>query len=180
MKNLLTAIILGIVFAGVSLSQTSPEVKIAVVEFSPGPNASGMTAEAKLSLQTSLAHALFKTDKFDVVDARWTRNESKENLADINSSSSTATAVKLGKKLGVSFVLTGIVVEYTPKDSNGFGRVVLKTRLIEVSTGKVKHAGETTQRSTSAMRTTNAAEMQAKTIKPAIENLTAALVGLRL
>ena len=39
----------------------------------------------------------------------------------------------------------------------GFGRVILKTRLIEVATGKVKHAGETTQLSTSAMRTNDAA-----------------------
>jgi|GEM_PF-3285404 len=41
MKNLLTAVILGIAFAGVSLAQTSSVakaagVKVAVVEFSPG------------------------------------------------------------------------------------------------------------------------------------------------
>jgi hypothetical protein len=41
-------------------------------------------------------------------------------------------------------------------------------------------AGETTQRSTSAMRTNGAAEMQTKAVKPAIEKLTATLAGLRL
>lgn len=187
MKNLFTAVILGIALAGVSLAQTSSErnskaseLKLAVIEFSPGPNASGMKDDAKRQLQTSLAFALFKTDQFDVMDVKNTRNASAGDLVALNNNSSTAAAVKLGKQLGVSYVLTGIVVEYTPKDADGFGRVIIKTRLIEVSTGKVKHTGETTQRSTSAMRTNGAAEMQTKAIKPAIEKLTASLAGLRL
>jgi TolB-like protein len=181
MKNLFTAVILGIAFAGVALAQTSKaaEVKLAVIEFSPGANASGMTSEAKRQLQASLAFALVESDRFDVVDVKRTRAASQGDLAAINGDSSTAAAVKLGKQLGVSYVLTGTVVEYTPKDAEGFGRVILKTRLIEVATGRVKHAGETTQRSTSAMRTNGAAEMQTKAIKPAIEKLTATLAELR-
>ncbi len=193
MKNLLTAVILGITFAGVSLALPSSEekagerhavkaaeVKVAVIEFSPGPNASGMTAEAKRHLQASLAFALVESDRFDVLDVRRTRAASQGDLAALNEGSSTAAAVKLGKQLGVSYVLTGTVVEYTPKGGDGFGLVILKTRLIEVATGKIKHAGETTQRSTSAMRTNGAAEMQTKAMKPAIEKLTATLAGLRL
>ena len=190
MKNLFTAVVLGIAFAGVSLAHTSSEekaderpaakVKVAVVEFSPGPNAPGMTVEAKRHLQASLAFALFESDRFDVVDVRRTRDASQGDLAALNGDSSTAAAVKLGKQLGVSYVLTGTVVEYTPKGADGFGLVILKTRLIDVATGKVKHAGETTQRSTSAMRTNGAAEMHTKTMKPAIEKLTATLAGLSL
>jgi hypothetical protein len=185
MKNLLTAVVLVIAFAGVSLAQTSPaekagKVKVAVVEFSPGPNASGMTPEAKRQLQASLAFALFDSKRFDVVDVRRTRAASAGDLAALNGGSSTAAAVKLGQQLGVSYVLTGTVVEYTPQGADGFGRVILKTRLIEVATGKVKHEGETEQRSTSAMRTNGAAEMQTKAVKPAIEKLTATLAGLRL
>jgi len=154
MKNLFTAVILGIAFAGVSLAQTSSEekagerqtakaaeVKVAVIEFSPGPNASGMTPEAKRQAQASLAFALFETHRFDVVDVRRTRDASQGDLAALNGGSSTAAAVKLGKQLGVSYVLTGTVEEYTPKGADGFGHVILKTRLIEVATGKVKHAG---------------------------------------
>ena len=152
---------------------------MAVIEFSPGSNASGMTPEAKRQLQASLAFALVESDRFDVVDVRRTRAASQGDLAGINGGSSTAAAVKLGKQLG-SYVLTGTVAEYTPKGADGFGRVILKTRLIEVATGKVKHAGETTQRSTSAMRTNGAAEMQTKAMEPAIEKLTATLAGLRL
>jgi TolB-like protein len=193
MKNLFTAVILGIAFAGVSLAHTSSEektgerqaakaaeVKVAVIEFSPGPNASGMTPEAKRQLQASLAFALVESDRFDVVDVRRTRAASQGDLAAINGGSFTAAAVKLGKQLGVSYVLTGTVVEYTPKGADGFGRVILKTRLIEVATGKIKHTGETTQLSTSAMRTNGAAEMQTKAIKPALEKLMETLAGLRL
>ena len=193
MKNIFTAVVLGVAFAGFSLAHTSSEekagerhagptaeVRMAVTEFSPGPNATGMTSEAKRQLQASLAFALMESDRFDVVDVRRTRAASQDNLTAINDGSSTAAAVKLGKQLGVSYVLTGTVVEYTPKGPDGFGRVILKTRLIEVATGKVKHAGETTQQSTSAMRTNGAAEMQTKAIKPALEKLTVTLAGLRL
>ena len=191
MKNLFTAFVLGIALAGASLAHTSPEenagesiqaakVKMAVVEFSPGPQASGMTYEAKRHLQASLAFALFETDRFDVVDVRRTRAASQNDLAAINDGSSTAAAVKLGKVLGVSYILAGTVEEYTPQGADGFGRVILKTRLIEVATGKVKYAAETTQLSTSAMRTNGAAEMQTKTMKPAIEKLAETLSGLSL
>ena len=193
MKNLFTAVVLGIAFAGVSLAQISSEetagerqagkaaaVKMAVIEFSPGPNASGMTYESKRHLQASLAFALVQTDRFNVVDVRWTRAASQQNLAALNGDASTAAAVKLGKQLGVSYILTGTVAEYTPKGADGFGRVILNTRLIEVATGKVKHEGETTQQSTSAMRTNGAAEMQTKAVKPALEKLTATLAALGL
>ena len=117
--------------------------------------------------------------RFHVVDVRWTRDASQGDLAAINEGS-TAAAVKVGKQLGVSYVLTGTVVEYTPQGADGFGLVILKTQLVEVATGKVKHAGETTQRSTSAMRTNGAAEMHTKAVRPALEKLTATLAGLTL
>jgi TolB-like protein len=193
MKRLFTAVILGIAFAGVSLAHhsseektgerpaaTAAEVNVAVVEFSPGPNAPGMTVEAKRHLQASLAFALYESKRFHVVDVRRTRDASQGDLAALNGGSSTAAAVKLGKQLGVSYVLTGAVVEYTPKGADGFGRVILKTRLIEVATGKVKHAGETTQQSTSAMRTNGVAEMHTRTVKPALEKLAATLAGMSL
>ena len=192
MKILFTAVVLGIALAGVSLAHTSSEekagqrnagqtaeVKLAVTEFTPGPNAPGMTHEAKRHLQASLAFALVESDRFHVVDVRWTRAASQDNLAAINDGSSTAAAVKLGKQLGVNYVLTGTVAEYTPKGADGFGRVILKTRLIEVATGKVKHEGETTQQSVSAMRTNGVAEMHTKAIRPALEKLAATLAGLK-
>src|SRR5262245_57484084 len=91
MKNLFTAVILGIAFAGVSLAQTSSvekaKVKMAVVEFSPGPKVPGLTVEAKRHLQASLAFALYETKRFDVVDVRRTRDASQDDLAALNGGS---------------------------------------------------------------------------------------------
>lgn len=186
MKNLFTSVILGIVLASISLAQPSAnrnakasEIKIAVVEFSPGPNASGIKDDAKRQLQTGMAAALAKSAKFDVADVRWTRNESQENLAALNGGSSTAAAVKLGKLLSVSYVLTGVVVEYTPQDADGFGRVILKTRIIDVSNGKVIHTEEITQKSTGVIKTTGTAEMHSKTVMPAVKKLGAIIEGLK-
>ena len=187
MKNLLRTIILGIALAGVALAQTSSEerngrateIKMAVVEFSPAAKASGMTPEAKRQLQAGVAAALEKTRKFDIADVRWTRDESQENLAALNGGSSTAAAVKLGKKLDVKYVLVGTVEEYTPKGADGFGFIVMKTRLIEVATGKVKYSSETTQQSTSKMSTNGVAEMHAKTVMPAVKKLAAMIAELK-
>ena len=157
--------------------------KIAVIEFSPEEKASGMTHEAKRQMQASMAKALHTVDgykRFHVVDVRHTRDASAAELAAINGAASTAAAVKVGQRLGVSYVLTGTVVEYTPKAADGHGYVTLKSRLVEVATGEVKYAAETREQSTRAMNTGGAAEMQAMAIKPAIEKITAALAALKL
>lgn len=82
------ALVFGAPFSGVSLtrpsSQVPAKVKVAVIEFSPRPNASGMTFEARRQLQATLAFVLFQTKRFDVVDVRWTRDASQANLAAVN------------------------------------------------------------------------------------------------
>lgn len=179
MKNLFTAIILGIALAGVSLAQTSSRAtrgssvpSMAVVEFTPGPNASAMDSYAKRDLQAFVASQIHKTRKFEVHDVRNTRHASQSNLAALNGGG-TAAAVKLGKQLGVGYVLVGTVTEY---DTKG-GQITLKTRLIEVATGKVKYSGETNGQSIDRMRTGGNAEMMSKAARPAILELTARLTG---
>lgn len=179
----MTAFILGIVLVSISFANTPPEekskgeVKIAVVEFSPSPTFA-VNPDARMMIQTNIASALAKTAKFDFADVRWTRNESKNNLKEINTGS-TAAAVKLGKKLEVNYVLTGIIVEYTSKDADGYSRITFETRLVEVSTGKIIYAGETTHKSTETMKSTSNAEMQGKALKPAIEKLKTELMELK-
>ncbi|NJK31096.1 MAG: hypothetical protein HC927_01060, partial [Deltaproteobacteria bacterium] len=63
-----------------------------MIEFTPGPKASGMTAEAKRQLQASLAFSLTESDRFDVVDVRRTRDASKSVLEEVNGEGSTAAA----------------------------------------------------------------------------------------
>jgi len=132
-----------------------------------------MTAEAKRQLQASIAFSLSESERFDVVDVRRTRAASQADLAAVNGAS-TSAAVKVGRQLGVSYVLTGMVAEYNTKD----GEATMKTRLVEVATGKVKFAGETSQQATSAMRSGGAAEMQSKVLKPAIQKLTDSLTSV--
>lgn len=101
MNNLFAAFILGITLRGVALAQASStgasikteKVKVAVVEFTPSLNASGMTAEAKRQLQASIAFRLMKTNRFHVVDVRHTREASQADLAAVNGAS---TALRCG------------------------------------------------------------------------------------
>ena len=185
MKSLVPVVVLGIALAGVSLTQPSAKgspradrsdkTRIAVVEFTPGPNASVMTAEAKRQLQASIAFALTESGRFDVHDVRRTREATQGILPALNGVGPTSDAVKVGKQLGVSHVLTGMVTEYDTKE----GQATLRTRLIEVATGKVTHSGETSHQSTSAMTArAGAAEMMSKVLKPCIEKLMEKLAAL--
>lgn len=176
MKRVFTIVVSSVMLSGVSDAQPRPgTVKAAVVEFTPGARAQEMTAEAKRQLQASIAFSLMQSHKFDIVDVRHTRDASQGTLAAVNNDSSTAAAVKVGKQLGVAYVLTGTVTEYAAKGGGGTGHATLRTRLVEVATGNVRYSGEIAQKGTSAMRTTGAAEMQLKVFKPAIEKLAEAL-----
>lgn len=174
MKNILAFLVLGIALAGVSFAQGPARgqgVKTAVVEFTPGPGASAMNDQAKRGLQSMLSARLNHTRKFNVYDTRHTRNASDASLEAINGGSSTAAAVKLGKQLGVAYVVTGRVTEY-----NTGGSATVTYRLIEVATGKVRYSGEISQTATMKMNGNgSAAEMQAKVMRPLIDKLTEAL-----
>ena len=183
MRNVWRTVLLTAVFAVASGAHAQPRgapgtaVKIAVVEFTPTADAAGMTANAKRWLQAQLSATLHDTRKFDVYDTRHTRNASQSALSAINHDSATAAAVKVGKELGVRYVLTGTVTRYTAEGDGGFGYTTLRTRLVDVATGRVKHSGETIQKGTAVMRTTGEAEMQARVMKPAIDALTATLLA---
>ena len=64
--------------------------RIAVIEFTPGTNASGMTAEGKRQLQSSIAFSLHSSGKFDVVDVRRTRDVTQRDLLELNGPSTAA------------------------------------------------------------------------------------------
>ncbi len=183
MTHVLKAVVLAATFTGVAATHAPANeapragVKIAVVEFTPAANAADMTDNAKRWLQSQLSATLHDSRKYEVYDTRHTRRASQGDLPTINHDSSTAAAVKLGKQLGVSLVLTGTVTQYTAKGDGGFGYTTIRTRLIDVATGKVKHSGETVQKGTGKMNSTGAAEMQSKVMKPAIDALSATLVA---
>ncbi|MBL8214196.1 MAG: hypothetical protein JNK87_25975 [Bryobacterales bacterium] len=167
-----TAVVLTVMVAGVMPAQKMRgHARAAVVEFTPAANVSGMTFESKRHLQATIASRIVQSEKFDVVDTNHTREASKGILAEVNSESSTSAAVKVGKQLGVVYVLTGTVAEYDPKGGDGFGTVTLRVRLVEVATGRVKYSSDITQKGTRQMYGTGVAEMHANVFKPAIVRL---------
>lgn len=158
MKNLFTALVLGIALAGVSFAQADKPSKprIAVLEFS---DASGnMSAEAKRQLQASIAFELVKKREFDVPDVRNTRFATQGG----------GSVVSIGKKLGVEYVLTGSVTEY----STTAGKMTVRTQLVKVGTGTLVLSSANTYQSSRPM-TSNAghAEMSVKVVKPFILEL---------
>lgn len=167
-KNLMAAVGLAVTLAGVALAQApskglvgnNDRTRVAVVEFTPGPNASGMSAEAKRQLQASIAFRMMKTNQFDIYDVRHTREASQADLEAVNGAS-TAAAVRVGKGLRVCYVLTGTVEEYNPQ-----GLATLKPRLVEVATGKVKYADELSHQSIKEMRTGGDVEMKTNVLLP--------------
>jgi TolB-like protein len=176
MKNIISAIILGVAMTGAAFAQRS-ETKMAVVEFTPMANATGMNAEGKRQVQTGIAASLANTRKFYVYDVRHTRTASQAALESINSKSSTAAAVKLGKQLDVAYVLTGTVTEFTPKGADGHGSAAIHVRMIEVKTGKVTYSGDLSARSGKPMRTGAQPEMQAYVWRHIIDQLTVLITG---
>lgn len=153
----------------VNRADKSAKARIAVVEFTPGEKSMGMTYEAKRQVQASIAFSLYETQNFDVIDVRHTRDATQAILPTLNHDGPTTAVVKIGKQLGVSYVLTGTVTEYNLTD----GRATMHTRLIEVATGDVKYSGEISQHSASKMSArAGAAEMMTKVLKPGIQSLT--------
>ncbi|MGA0557801.1 hypothetical protein ACO2Q8_14185 [Larkinella sp. VNQ87] len=182
MKNLIATVILSVVLAGAAFAQApsktvvgnNDRTRVAVVEFTPGPKASGMSHEAKRQLQASIAFRLMKTNQFDIYDVRHTREASQADLAAVNGASTTA-AVRVGKQLKVKYVLTGTVDEY-----NTEGSATLKTRLVEVATGKVRHSDEFSHQSTKEMRTGGDVEMKTNVLLPITLKLAATLAAAAL
>ena len=174
MKNLLTAVCVGLALVGVSYAQTvtkaeldgarSSKPRIAVLEFNDTTGT--MTYEAKRQLQASIAFELVKNRDFDVPDVRNTRAATQAG----------GTVVSIGKKLGVEYVLTGTVTEYTTT-----GRMTVRTQLTKVGTGTLILAGNTSAQSTAPM-TANAGhpEMSAKVVKPLIQKLMVSLKAANL
>lgn len=172
MKNLTTAVVLTAMMAVIAPAEKQRgHTRAAVVEFTPGANVSGMTFEAKRHLQASIANQLVQVEKFSIVDTNHTREASQAMLAEVNGEGSTAAAVKVGKQLGASYVLTGAVTEYNPKGGGGLGSVTLRVRLVEVATGRVAYSSEIAQKGTRKMNGVGVAEMHANVLKPAILRL---------
>lgn len=91
---------------------------------------------------------LVKTGKFNVLPRQATQAELAKNNLTLSGDIDPSTAIKVGKLLGVNYLLTGVVTEYgvtnksTPGGSKGEVSLKVKTKLIDTSTGEIVWADE--------------------------------------
>lgn len=195
MKNLINAIFFALMLAGVSLAQTisapgsgpqsadkSTKPRIAVIEFTAGPSAAGIGADGTQTLQNGIATGLARTGKFAVADVAKTNiTVHNERLTLSGTGISTAAAAKIGKLLGVNYVMTGSVTEYGTTDVGGMARMAIKAQVIDVATGHVKWIAGTRHESAGVTKIgAGTLEMTERVMKPCIQALTSSLKGADL
>src|SRR4051812_36035886 len=98
---------------------------------------------------------LVKSGKFRVVEREQLQALMQEKQVSVSGDVDPKTAVKIGKLLGVNYLLTGAVTEYGSIDVRGrFGErkfvAALNARLISAGTGEIVWADEASQQETTA------------------------------
>ena len=128
--------------------------RIAVLEFGnkSGARLSRGGAQAMqdvfvTEVQDVFVTELVKTGKFSVVEREQLDALMRSNNLSLSGDVDRATAVRVGKLLGVNYVLTGSVNEYgmTGRQARGSGRrfnAALSAHLIDTSTGEIAWADE--------------------------------------
>lgn len=190
MKNLFTVIIFTVTLAALSHGQGTvvnsgaqlevegkkDKPRIAVLEFTSEPNGA-MPVQGTWKLRSAIATALTESGRFDVADIRKTDMTVAGESLTINGRGMTAreqqqltltgptpaSAVKVGKLLGVNYVMTGSVVVVNKL------RGVLNVQVVNVATGDNVWRGPVT------LDIPAGVEINDKVMKPVIQKLTASL-----
>ncbi|MBS1795483.1 MAG: hypothetical protein JSS81_16625 [Acidobacteria bacterium] len=166
MKRIKTAqkmvLVVGVIWlAAVSAFAQS---SVAVMEFTNKIDNQWWYQSGAAQTQDFFIAELIKTKKLNVMDREDLESSLEEKNISISGPVSAASAVKIGRLLGVDYLLTGTITKYgivgldgkpLPKGqlggNTGKGKfsVTFKTELIDVSTGKAvwarEETGETTQ-----------------------------------
>ncbi|MBL8205775.1 MAG: hypothetical protein JNM09_16190 [Blastocatellia bacterium] len=99
------------------------------------------------AMQDVFVTELVKSGKFTVVEREQLQAGLKQNNLVLSGDVDPSTAVKVGKLLGVNYLLTGSVTEYGNTDARGKTRkgklgINVATQLIDTSTGEIVWADE--------------------------------------
>ena len=166
--------------------------RIAVLEFKNKADNQWWYHGGATAAQDVFVTELVKSGKFRVVDREQLEAMMQEKHLTQSGDIDPKTAMKLGKLLGVNYLLTGAVTEYGNTDVSGGGGGVsagkrkfvaaLNARLINASTGEVLWADEATQEETSVRVSVfgigggvDDNRMFDKVMKPCIQKLVASL-----
>jgi curli biogenesis system outer membrane secretion channel CsgG len=166
--------------------------RIAVLEFKNKADNQWWFHGGATAAQDVFVTELVKSGKFRVVDREQLEAMMQEKHLTQSGDIDPKTAMKLGKLLGVNYLLTGAVTEYGNTDVSGGGGGVsagkrkfvaaLNARLINASTGEVLWADEATQEESSVRVSVfgfgggvDDNRMFDKVMKPCIQKLVASL-----
>jgi curli biogenesis system outer membrane secretion channel CsgG len=166
--------------------------RIAVLEFKNKADNQWWYHGGAAAAQDVFVTELVKSGKFRVVDREQLEAMMQEKHLTQSGDIDPKTAMKLGKILGVNYLLTGAVTEYGNTDVHGGGGGVsagkrkfvaaLNARLINASTGEVLWADEASQEESSIKVSVfgfgggvDDNRMFDKVMKPCIQKLVASL-----
>ena len=170
----------------------SEKPRIAVLEFKNKADNQWWYHGGAQAAQDVFVTELVKSGKFRVVEREQLEALMQEKNLTLSGDIDPKTAVRVGKLLGVNYLLTGAVTEYGTTDVSGGGGGVfagkrkfvaaLNARLIDTSTGEVVWADEARAEESSAKVDVGGFgggvdddRMFDKVMKPCIQQLTASL-----
>jgi curli biogenesis system outer membrane secretion channel CsgG len=196
MKRILSLALCGAVVlmaASVSFAaDKSTKPRIAVLEFKNKADNQWWYHGGAEAAQDVFVTELVKSGKFRVVEREQLEALMREKNLSLSGDVDPSTAVRIGKLLGVNYILTGAVTEYgnTKVGGGGFGVsagkkkfvAALNARLIDTSTGEIVWADEGREEESSVSvhvfgvgGGVDDDAMFDKVLKPVIQQLTASL-----
>jgi curli biogenesis system outer membrane secretion channel CsgG len=166
--------------------------RMAVLEFKNKADNQWWYSHGATAAQDVFVTELVKSGKFRVVEREQLEALMKEKGLALSGDVDPSTAVRIGKLLGVNYLLTGAVTEYGNTNVGGGGGGVyagkkkfvaaLNARLIDTSTGEIAWADEASQEETSVKVSVfgygggvDDERMFDKVMKPCIQKLVASL-----
>ena len=163
MKRVMTlalcaALALTVAIPLVAGAAASDKPRIAVLEFKNKADNQYWWRGGAEAMQDVFVTELFKSGKFRVVEREQLAALMQEKNLTLSGDLDPATAVRIGKILGVNYLLTGSVTEYGITDKGGHGSGIgrlpgfsagkrnfvaaVNSRLIDTSTGEIVWADE--------------------------------------
>jgi curli biogenesis system outer membrane secretion channel CsgG len=163
MKRILSLALLCILALTLTASTTSAgdkstKPRIAVIEFKNKADNQWWYHGGAEAMQDVFVTELVKSGKFRVVEREQLQALMEEKNLTLSGDVDPNTAVKIGKLLGVNYLLTGSVTEYGVTDKGAHGRSIgripgfaagkrsfvaaVNARLIDTSTGEIAWADE--------------------------------------
>jgi curli biogenesis system outer membrane secretion channel CsgG len=176
----------------------SSKPRIAVIEFKSKADNQWWYHNGASAMQDVFVTELVKSGKFRVVEREQLQALMAEKNLTLSGDVDPNTAVKIGKLLGVNYLLTGSVTEYGVTDKGAHGRSVgripgfaagkrtfvaaVNARLIDTSTGEIAWADEASAEESSVKVNVGGFgggvdddRMFDKVMKPVIQQLSASL-----